>query len=210
MRSAPDRSGWFEQAFAGSRVMAILRGSPPDRTVELCRAAWAAGIAVVEIPIQAPAAVPSLQAAVAAARAEGRTVGAGTVTSPDQVRIAVEAGASFTVAPGLSPAVAQGCLDAGLPHLPGVATSSEIITALDLGFRWLKAFPAAQLTPGWFSAQLAPFPDLRLVATGGIDADNGPAFLDAGARVLAVGSALADPLALRRIAELVATESGAA
>lgn len=204
MRSVPDRSDWFEQAFAGSRVMAILRGSPPDRTVELCRTAWAAGIPLVEIPIQAPAAVPSLQAAVAAGRDEGRTVGAGTVTVTDQVRIAFEAGAGFTVGPGLSPPVAQACLDAGLPHLPGVATATEITAALDLGFRWLKAFPAAQLTPGWFTAQLAPFPDLRLVATGGIDADNGPAFLDAGARVLAVGSALADPASLQRIAALVA------
>jgi 2-keto-3-deoxy-6-phosphogluconate aldolase len=74
-----------------------------------------------------------------------------------------------------------------------VATASEVQRALTFGFLWLKVFPAAQLTPGWIKALLGPFPGLRFVATGGVDAHNAQEFIAAGARVVAVGSALADP-----------------
>ena len=83
-------------------------------------------------------------------------------------------------------------VSAGMAHLPGVATASEVQKAAALGLRWLKAFPAAQLTPAWFTAMLAPFPDVCFVATGGIDAYNAGGFIAAGAKIVAVGSALND------------------
>ena len=88
----------------------------------------------------------------------------------------------------------------GLPVMPGVATSSEIQAARRLGLVWLKAFPVAQLGSAWVRAQLAPFPEARFVATGGVDADNAREFLDAGARVAAIGSALADDNQLAKLA----------
>ncbi|GAA3726877.1 2-dehydro-3-deoxyphosphogluconate aldolase/(4S)-4-hydroxy-2-oxoglutarate aldolase [Spinactinospora alkalitolerans] len=205
IRQTTGPSAFFDQMFARTSVMAILRGMDTDRTVRLCERAWDVGIDVVEVPVQTPDALPSLRAAVAAGRERGRPVGAGTVASVDQVRDVSEAGAAFTVAPGLDEDVAQASVAAGLPHLPGVATSSEITRALKSGNPWLKAFPAACLTPAWITAQLAPFPGARFVATGGVDAQNAGAFLDAGCKVVAVGSALADPDQLDLLADLVRT-----
>jgi 2-dehydro-3-deoxyphosphogluconate aldolase/(4S)-4-hydroxy-2-oxoglutarate aldolase len=84
-------------------------------------------------------------------------------------------------------------LAAGLPHLPGVGTATEVQQAYRAGCRWLKAFPAAALGPAWLSALHGPFPDVRFVATGGLTVADAPTFLAAGARVVALGAALADP-----------------
>ncbi|MDT0343801.1 bifunctional 4-hydroxy-2-oxoglutarate aldolase/2-dehydro-3-deoxy-phosphogluconate aldolase [Streptomyces litchfieldiae] len=194
---------FFERAFAAGPVMGIFRGYDPGRTVEMCHRAWELGIDLVEVPVQDPSAVPSLTAAVAAARERGKVVGAGTVTSVEQVREVALAGAAFTVAPGLLPEVAAACADRELPHLPGVATATEISRARALGLHWLKAFPAAQLGADWIRAQRGPFPDVEFVATGGLDARNAGAFLAAGCRGVAVGSALADPDQLPLLAGLM-------
>jgi 2-dehydro-3-deoxyphosphogluconate aldolase / (4S)-4-hydroxy-2-oxoglutarate aldolase len=193
----------FDEIFGTQRIMAILRGMPERETVELASRAWDLGIDLVEVPVQTPDALPALRAAIAAGAERGRTVGAGTVITLEQVRAVADAGVAFTVAPGLDPAVLAASTAAGLPHLPGVATPSEIQLALRHGLDWLKAFPAAVLGEAWFKAMKGPFPQVKLVATGGMDAHVAPAFLDAGARVVAVGSALADPSQIDLLAELI-------
>jgi len=197
-------SSWFDDTFASQRFMAILRGFPPERTVELATRAWSLGLDCVEIPIQTPEAVASLRAAVAAGGECGRRVGAGTVTTVDQVGVARASGAAFTVAPGLDLEVLHASLGCGLPHLPGVATATEIQEASHQGIRWLKAFPASVYGPGWFSAMSGPFPEIHFVATGGITAHNATEYLTAGARVVAVGSALADEVQFELLAKLLA------
>ncbi|RQX17708.1 2-dehydro-3-deoxyphosphogluconate aldolase, partial [Micromonospora ureilytica] len=183
----------FDHIFGGARVMAILRGLPVAETVRLAERAWDLGIDVVEVPVATADAVPALKAAVEAGAERGRIVGAGTVLDVEQVAAAADAGARFTVAPGLDLAVADAAAARGLPHLPGVATPTEAQQALRHGLTWLKAFPAISLGPAWFKAVAGPLPQLRFVATGGLDAGNAGAFLQAGVRVVAVGSALSDP-----------------
>lgn len=200
---AIDSNEWFETAFRGQRMMAILRGFPPEMTVKVSRRAWDLGIDWVEVPIQDAGGLESLAAAAEAARERGRRVGAGTVTTPERVRQAAEAGACFAVAPGLDAETARASLDAGLPYLPGVATPSEVQSADRIGLRWLKVFPASVLGPGWIKAVRAPFPLARFVATGGIDAGNAREYLDAGASVLGIGSALEDPRQLDRLTEVI-------
>ncbi|WCN78995.1 bifunctional 4-hydroxy-2-oxoglutarate aldolase/2-dehydro-3-deoxy-phosphogluconate aldolase [Micromonospora sp. LH3U1] len=192
----------FDHIFGGARVMAILRGLPVGETVRLAERAWDLGIDVVEVPVATADAVPALRAAVEAGAERGRIVGAGTVLDVDQVAAAADAGATFTVAPGLDLAVADAAAARGLPHLPGVATPTEAQQALRHGLTWLKAFPAISLGPAWFKAVAGPLPQLRFVATGGLDAGNAAAFLQAGVRVVAVGSALSDPNQLDQLAEL--------
>jgi 2-dehydro-3-deoxyphosphogluconate aldolase / (4S)-4-hydroxy-2-oxoglutarate aldolase len=204
--SDPDR--WFDQAFEAQRVMGILRGHGPQ-TVTLAAAAWSVGIEFVEVTIQSEGDLDALVETVAAGQAQGRVVGAGTVTSVKLVAAAATAGAAFTVSPGLDLDVVRASLDAGLPSLPGVATASEIQRALDFGLHWMKAFPATALGPEWLAAMTAPFPHVQFVATGGITPANAAKFLDAGARVVAIGSALADPIHLNRLGELNRTRPGA-
>ncbi|MFI6063942.1 bifunctional 4-hydroxy-2-oxoglutarate aldolase/2-dehydro-3-deoxy-phosphogluconate aldolase [Micromonospora sp. NPDC051227] len=192
----------FDHIFGGARVMAILRGLPVAETVRLAERAWDLGIDVVEVPVATADAVPALRAAVEAGAERDRIVGAGTVLDVDQVAAAADAGARFTVAPGLDLAVADAAAARGLPHLPGVATPTEAQQALRHGLTWLKAFPAISLGPAWFKAVAGPLPQLRFVATGGLDASNAGAFLQAGVRVVAVGSALSDPSQLDALATL--------
>lgn len=192
----------FDELFGDHRVMTILRGLPPEETVAVASRAWDAGIELLEVPIGVPAQVPALAAAVKAGAERGRLVGAGTVVTPEQARVAAEVGARYTVAPGLDLGVLGASLAAGLPHLPGVATATEVHLARRAGCTWVKAFPAAALGPAWFSAIRGPFPDLRYVATGGITAETAGQFLAAGAQVVAVGAALTDPAQLTLLSAL--------
>jgi 2-dehydro-3-deoxyphosphogluconate aldolase / (4S)-4-hydroxy-2-oxoglutarate aldolase len=205
-------NNWFDIAFPGARVMAILRGYSVERTVELARMARAMGIDCVEVPIQSDTAVAAagrwavaLRSTVAAGAALGRAVGAGTVITAQLVDLAAEAGAQFTAAPGLDAGVVEASHDAGLPHLPGVATGSDLQLACALGLSWVKAFPASVLGPSWLSAMSGPFPQVKFVATGGINASNAAEYLAAGARVVAVSSALADKEARHELGQLVDT-----
>jgi Entner-Doudoroff aldolase len=193
----------FDDILGGQRVMAILRGLSAAETVTIAGRLWDAGVTVLEIPIATPGAVPALRAAAEAADERGLRVGAGTVITGDQVRAAADAGAQYTVAPGYDPAVLAASLAAGLPHLPGVGTATEVQRAWLAGCRWLKAFPAAALGPGWIAALHGPFPDVRFVATGGLTVPGAAAFLDAGAHVVALGAALADPGQRDQIGQLL-------
>lgn len=137
----------------------------------------------------------------------GKVVGAGTIIAPEQIRVARLAGAQFLVSPGLDDQVVLSAQRAVLPLLPGVATATEVQRATSLELRWLKAFPAQWLGAAWFAHMKGPFPDVQFVATGGMTADNGADFLFAGARVVALGSALDLPDQLDRIAALARAES---
>ncbi|ASU57922.1 bifunctional 4-hydroxy-2-oxoglutarate aldolase/2-dehydro-3-deoxy-phosphogluconate aldolase [Nocardiopsis dassonvillei] len=189
--------------FGGHRVLAILRGMPVDTTVELAERAWDLGVTAVEVPARDALGLEALRATVRAGAERGHPVGAGTVVTPEQVRDVAGAGAAFTVAPGFDAEVMAASEAAGMPHLPGVATPSDIQGVIRAGGRWVKAFPATSLGTAWFRAMHGPFPELRIVATGGMDARNAREYLDAGARMVAVGSALADPEQIPLLAELV-------
>jgi len=184
-----DNAEFFSRHFQVQPVMAIFRGQSPDRTVELCTLAWNLGIELVEIPVQSPNATPSLHAAIAEARTRGKIIGAGSVTTIKQLIEVTQMGAAFTVAPGLDDDVARESARLHVPHLPGVATATEITRAVRQGFRWLKAFPAAQLGTGWIEAHRGPFPGVKFVATGGISAGNARQFLAAGCGAVSLGSA---------------------
>jgi Entner-Doudoroff aldolase len=194
----------FEQIFGRCPLMAIMRGLGAERSLEIATTAWDLGIDVVELPVQSPRDVDAIAAVAEAGRARGKIVGAGTVVSREHVRQAADAGAGFTVSPGLDLDVVHASTDAGLPSLPGAGTASEVQAALKAGLTWLKAFPAVQLGAGWIAAMHGPVPQAVFVATGGVNASNAAEYLRGGARVVAVGSALEDPGQLPRLAELVA------
>ena len=194
----------FEDIFRSVPLMAILRGMGVERSLATATRAWDLGITAVEIPVQTPTDVEALRAVAEAGRERGLTVGAGTVVTLEHVRQAADAGAAFTVSPGLDIDVVRASHEAGLPALPGVSTATEVQRALAEGLTWLKAFPASLLGTGWFPAMRGPFPQARFVATGGMDSGNARSYLDAGVRVVAVGSALEDESQLPALAQLLA------
>ncbi|MFB7249319.1 bifunctional 4-hydroxy-2-oxoglutarate aldolase/2-dehydro-3-deoxy-phosphogluconate aldolase [Microbacterium sp. NPDC056234] len=199
-----DNSG-FEELFGGSPLMAILRGMGAERSLAISTTAWDLGIEVVELPIQTPDDLEALRVVAAAGKERGKIVGAGTVVSVENVAQAASAGAAFTVSPGLDLDVVRASQDAGLLSIPGVATASEVQLAMKAGLTWLKAFPASVLGAQWLSAMRGPFPHAHFVATGGMSATNADEYLRAGARVVAVGSALEDPAQLPLLAGLISS-----
>ena len=194
-----DNSG-FEELFGGSPLMAILRGMGVERSLAVSTTAWDLGIDVVELPIQTEEDLEALRVVAAAGRERGKSVGAGTVVSLEHVAQAASAGAVFTVSPGFDLDVVRASQDAGLLSMPGVATATEVQLALKSGLTWLKAFPASVLGASWLTAMHGPFPQAQFVTTGGMSAANAGDYLAAGARVVAVGSALEDPAQLPLLA----------
>ncbi|MGP4033661.1 bifunctional 4-hydroxy-2-oxoglutarate aldolase/2-dehydro-3-deoxy-phosphogluconate aldolase [Pseudarthrobacter sp. 1C304] len=204
----PTPASEFGTLLGEAPVMAILRGYGTERTLELSRVAWSVGITCIEVPLQSQRDAETLAAVAEAAAAEGCVVGAGTILDVNAVSFARSLGAAFTVSPGFDPEVARASLDAGMPHLPGVATATEVHHARRFGLGWLKAFPASDLGAAWITALRAPFPDVRFVATGGISATNAQDFLYAGASAVAVGSALSDTAQLNLLGVLSRRKSG--
>lgn len=193
----------FDSLVEHRPLVAILRGIAPDRAVELAHAAWDTGMAVVEVPIQTPDALPTLAAVCTAGAERGEDTGAGTVVSIEQVEAAARAGARFTVAPGLDLSVWRASEARGLPHLPGVGSATEVQQAVRAGGVWIKVFPASALGPGWIAQVRAPFPQARFVATGGVDARNAASFLDAGAAALGVGGSITKGDGLAALVEVL-------
>jgi len=166
------------------RVVPVVMLNDVAHAAPLGAALVAGGLPVAEVTFRTPVAEQCLREM---ASHPGLLVGAGTIVTPEQVDRAVAAGARFLVSPGLSPAVVLRAAEHGVPVLPGVATPTEIIAALDLGIEVVKLFPAGQLGGvRTLSALAAPFPGLRFVPTGGVTADLLADYLRVPA-VLAVG-----------------------
>ncbi len=100
-------------------------------------------------------------------------VGAGTVLTPEQADEAIEAGAKFIVSPGLNPRVVKHCIERGVPVLPGCATPSEVETAIELGLKAVKFFPAeAAGGLNMIKSMSAPYGQIKFMPTGGINENN--------------------------------------
>ena len=151
-----------------------------------------AGVGAVEITLNTSDALELLSRA-SREYGEQLLIGAGTVMTAGQAWAAVEAGARFIVSPNLDPEVIQAARLAGAASIPGALSPTEIYAAHCHGADMIKVFPAATMGPGYFRELMGPFGDLRLVATGGVTAENAAAFLRAGACAIGVGSALANP-----------------
>lgn len=144
----------------------------------------AGGLPVAEVTFRTSAAADAIRTL---ADRGDMLVGAGTVLTADQVDLAVAAGASYVVSPGLSRAVVERCGEHGVLALPGAVTATEIQAALELGLTIVKFFPAGTSGgPAGIAALSAPFPGLRFVPTGGVGPKNLADYLGLAA-VLAVG-----------------------
>jgi 2-dehydro-3-deoxyphosphogluconate aldolase/(4S)-4-hydroxy-2-oxoglutarate aldolase len=169
------------------RLMGILVVDQPDQAVPLAEALAAGGLNTVEVTFRTAGAAEAIGRIRQAL--PGAVVGAGTLLTADQVKAAVDAGAQFGVSPGLSEAVSHAAHETGLPWFPGVVSPTEIIRAMELGWKCLKFFPAE--TFGGVKALKAlsgPFghAGVTFIPTGGITAATLPNYL-ALPQVAAVG-----------------------
>ena len=161
----------IEDIISAAPVMPVLVIHELEKAVPLARALLEGGLRTIEVTLRTPIAMEAL-AAITSAVPEA-TVGVGTLTRPEQFSQAAEAGAQFAVSPGLTRVMLNACGESGMPYLPGVFTPSEAMAARDIGFEYLKLFPAKQAGGiGMLNALAGPFPELKLCPTGGIDSSN--------------------------------------
>ncbi|SPR99935.1 bifunctional 4-hydroxy-2-oxoglutarate aldolase/2-dehydro-3-deoxy-phosphogluconate aldolase [Cupriavidus taiwanensis] len=164
------------QRLADVPVIPVLEFHSVDEALHVSEALVSGGLPLLEITLRTPVALEAIRA-VAAALPQA-CVGAGTVLNVEQLHAVRDAGAQFAVSPGLTPALAAGAQGAGISLLPGVATASEAMAALEAGFTFLKFFPA-QAAGGvpMLKSLGGPLPQLRFCPTGGIDAALAPSYL---------------------------------
>jgi 2-dehydro-3-deoxyphosphogluconate aldolase/(4S)-4-hydroxy-2-oxoglutarate aldolase len=183
------------------RTVALVRLDEIPDAVALTSALAAGGIRAIEFTFTTPNVEQHIQAVRAAIDAgeqsgsgerPGRrsAVGAGTVLTAAKAKAAIDAGAQFLVTPGLSPIVAEVAVAAGIPILMGALTPSEVMQALELGAAAVKIFPAQTVGPTYFRHLHGPFPDVRLIGSGGLNEENSRSYLEAGAFAVTAGSSV--------------------
>ena len=182
----------FSAAMDSLPLVAIMRGVRPEEAVGVGRALVEAGWRLIEVPLNSPQPLLSIER-LAAALPEA-LVGAGTVLTPAAVREVHAAGGRMIVAPNFNREVVRAAVDLGLPMLPGVLGASEAFSALEAGAVALKLFPAEMIPPAAVKAMRAVLPPgARLLPVGGIGLDNMQAYRAAGADGFGIGSSLYRP-----------------
>ena len=167
----------MEQVLKRARpVLPVLVIEDVSLALDLAGALYAGGVEVLEVTLRTPRALDAL----AAIRKElpQLLVGAGTLIHTEQFLEARDAGAQFAVSPGCTERLAAAAEDSGLPYLPGVMTPSEVLLALEYGYRSLKLFPANGSTSVKMHKSFkGPFTGIRFCPTGGGRPDNLLSFL---------------------------------
>ena len=196
----------LEEMLTLAPVVPVLTIEDEAHAVPLGRALVAGGLPMLEVTLRPPAAIGAIRRI--AAEVEGAVVGAGTVLNARDLECAAEAGARFAVSPGLPDGAGPG---GPVPLLPGVATATEVMRAIAVGFQFLKFFPAVPAGGIAMLKSFAPvFSQARFCPTGGITAENAPEFLALPNVVCVGGSWVAPSAALHggdwsRVTELART-----
>ncbi len=175
---------------ANDRIIAVLRARDSTHLVDAAVALQEEGVACIEVTLTTGGALESIQA-LRSRLDETCEVGAGSVLSVTDLEAAHAAGATYTLAPSLDLDVLSRARELGIPHVPGAATPTEVLTAWRAGAAAVKVFPAAQLGgPGYLKALRGPLPHIKLIPTGGVGAQEVGPYLQAGAVAVGVGGPL--------------------
>lgn len=178
---------------AGTPLIAILRGVEPGEVVAVGTALVEAGLTVIEVPLNSPEPLVSIER-LAAAFGEEVLIGAGTVMTPEDVIEVRDAGGRLIVMPHSDRAVIDEAKAEDLVCVPGVATPTEAFRALAAGADGLKMFPGEAMPPAIVKAWRAVMPpEVLLLPVGGVSAANIADYRAAGANGFGIGSALYQP-----------------
>lgn len=184
------------QTIEAVRLIPVLRARSVEEALALVDAMYKGGVTIVEVTMTVPGAIEVLR--VTKHKYGGRILlGSGTVTSAEQAETTIEAGAEFVVSPSLHPEVIAKTKEFGKLSIPGALTPTEVIAAWTAGADYVKVFPCSAVGGASYLKSLkAPFPDVKLIPTGGVTLQTAADFLNAGAVALGVGTDLVNAAAI--------------
>jgi 2-dehydro-3-deoxyphosphogluconate aldolase / (4S)-4-hydroxy-2-oxoglutarate aldolase len=177
-------------------LIPVLRAGSAETAHALVDAMAAGGVTIVEVTMTVPNALTLLRDL---KQRYGNSIllGSGTVTDAAQAQATIEAGAEFVVSPSLHLDVIAKTKELGKVSIPGALTPTEVITAWRAGADYVKIFPCSAMGgASYLKSLLAPFPELKLIPTGGVTLQTAADFLKAGARALGVGTDLVNAAAI--------------
>ncbi|HZG85365.1 bifunctional 4-hydroxy-2-oxoglutarate aldolase/2-dehydro-3-deoxy-phosphogluconate aldolase [Paenibacillus sp.] len=173
-------------------IVAVIRGVPAERVPDVARALRNGGVRTLEVTAGTPGAMALIER-LAAELGGDVLVGAGTVLDAETARAAILSGARFIFSPTVHAPTIAAAKRYGVVSIPGAMTPTEIVSAYERGADLIKVFPASVLGPRFFSDVRGPLPHIPLMPTGGVDASNLAAYVQAGAAAFGVGGSLLPP-----------------
>jgi 2-dehydro-3-deoxyphosphogluconate aldolase / (4S)-4-hydroxy-2-oxoglutarate aldolase len=192
-------------------LIPVLRAKSIAQGRAVVDAMVAGGVTVVEVTMTVPGAVDLLTELRRQYSPKALLLGSGTVTTADQAQATIDAGAEFVVSPSLHPEVIRATKANQKISCPGALTPTEAITAWDAGADYVKIFPCSAVGgASYVKSLLAPFPQLKIIPTGGVTLETAASFIKAGARALGVGSDLVNLAAIAAGKPEIITETARA
>jgi 2-dehydro-3-deoxyphosphogluconate aldolase / (4S)-4-hydroxy-2-oxoglutarate aldolase len=187
-----------EQRIGEIGIVPVVRAAGVEEAQQAVDAILAGGIPVVEITMTVPGAVEVIRSVIR--QFAGKVlVGAGTVVTREQAQACLDVGAQFLVSPGLSIAMMRAAGERNTLAIPGALTPTELMAASAEGASLIKIFPCGSVGgPRYLKALRGPFPNLKIIPTGGVNVTNAAEYIAAGAFAVGVGSDLVDAAALRQ------------
>lgn len=186
------------EAVKKEKLVVIVRGVPREKLIPLAEALYDGGIKLLEITFSQDGKITDEETAsriaMLADAMKGRMyIGAGTVTSPEQVELVKKAGGLFIISPDTCAEVIKKTRELGLVSMPGALTPTEVMTAHKAGADFVKLFPLGELGASYLKALKAPLSGIDFLAVGGVNLDNISELLRAGASGFGVGSNIVKP-----------------
>ncbi|MBY5033694.1 bifunctional 2-keto-4-hydroxyglutarate aldolase/2-keto-3-deoxy-6-phosphogluconate aldolase [Streptococcus gallolyticus] len=170
------------------KVVVVVRGNSAEEAIQSSRACIAGGITAIEVAYTNSKASQVIETLTAEyADRPDVVIGAGTVLDAETARMAILAGAKFVVSPAFNAEAATLCNRYAIPYMPGCMTLTEITTALEAGCEVVKVFPSGVLGTGFISSIKSPLPQVQVMVTGGVNLNNAPDWLSAGADAIGIG-----------------------
>lgn len=171
-------------------IVAVIRTESAEKAVKVIDAVRRGGITAIEVTMTVPGAVEIIRNLTYNFKDEEMLIGAGTVLDAETARACILAGAQFIVSPALNPDTIRLCNRYQKICMPGCATVTEILTAMELGVDVVKLFPGDLFGPGIIKSFRGPVPHANIMPTGGVSLDNVDQWIKAGAVAVGVGSDL--------------------
>ncbi|HWR50207.1 MAG TPA: bifunctional 4-hydroxy-2-oxoglutarate aldolase/2-dehydro-3-deoxy-phosphogluconate aldolase [Bryobacteraceae bacterium] len=178
-------------------IVPVIRATSAEAAVRAVEAIYLGGIRAAEITMTVPGALKALEKS-ADAYGDKLVLGAGTVLDAATARACMLAGAEFFVCPSLKLETIEMARRYSKPIMPGALTPTEVLTAWEAGADIVKVFPCGNMGGAkYIKALRAPFPQIEMIPTGGVNLETAGDFLKAGACAIAVGAELVDAKAIK-------------